>query len=155
MKQHIVVSLLLLVLSHRTPGLPYHVYLYCFSDWIAWYSKTRTVIINTSSHRWDTLALAPVLCQHQSSYLWPGPWFYIKMSSYQCRKSHCGDKTVVRSSYLHNGIFFTRKMASLYWISLQIATLKGYVDNIVLKHLASLTYCFIQSNFTSSPNINQ
>ena len=32
-----------------------------------------------------------------------GAWFNIKMSSYQYRKSHCGDKTVVRSSYLHKG----------------------------------------------------
>ena len=46
----------------------------------------------------------------------PGPWFNIKMSSYQYRKSHCGDKTVVKSSYLHNGIFYTGKMSSLYWI---------------------------------------
>ena len=46
----------------------------------------------------------------------PGPWFNIKMSSYQYRKSHCGDKTVVRSSYLHNGISYTGKMSSLYWI---------------------------------------
>ena len=38
------------------------------------------------------------------------------MSSYQDRKSHCGDKTVVRSSYLHNGISYTGKMSSLYWI---------------------------------------
>ena len=38
------------------------------------------------------------------------------MSSYQYRKSHCGDKTVVRSSYLHNGISYTGKMSSLYWI---------------------------------------
>ena len=45
-----------------------------------------------------------------------GPWFNIKMSSYQYRKSHCGDKTVVRSSYLHNGISCTGKMSSLYWI---------------------------------------
>ena len=44
-----------------------------------------------------------------------GPWFNIKMS-YQYRKSHCGDKTVVRSSYLHNGISYTGKMSSLYWI---------------------------------------
>ena len=29
------------------------------------------------------------------------------------RKSHCGDKTVVRSSYLHNGISFAGKMSSL------------------------------------------
>ena len=34
----------------------------------------------------------------------PGPWFNIKMSSYQYRKSHCGDKTILLSSYLHNGI---------------------------------------------------
>ena len=45
----------------------------------------------------------------------PGPWFNIKMSSYQYRKSR-GDKTVVRSSYLHNGISFTGMMSSLYWI---------------------------------------
>ena len=48
--------------------------------------------------------------------LWPGHWFNIKMSSYQYRKSYCGDKMVVRSSYLHNGISYTGKMASLYWI---------------------------------------
>ena len=43
-------------------------------------------------------------------------WFNIKMSSYQYRKSHCGDKTVVRSSYLYNEISYTGKMSSLYWI---------------------------------------
>ena len=47
----------------------------------------------------------------------PGPWFNIKMSSYRYRKSHCGDKTVVRSSYLHNEISYSGKMASLYWIT--------------------------------------
>ena len=45
-----------------------------------------------------------------------GPWFNIKMSSYQYRESHCGDKTVVRSSCLHNGISYTGKISSLYWI---------------------------------------
>ena len=47
----------------------------------------------------------------------PVPRFNIKMPSYQYRKSHCGDKTVVRlSSYLHNGISYTGKILSLYWI---------------------------------------
>ena len=46
----------------------------------------------------------------------PGPWFNIKMPSYQYRKSHCGDKMVVRSSHLHNGISYTGKTTSLYWI---------------------------------------
>ena len=38
------------------------------------------------------------------------------MTSYQYRKSHCGDKTILRPSYLHNGISYTGKMTSLYWI---------------------------------------
>ena len=47
----------------------------------------------------------------------PGGWFNIKMSSYQYRKSHRGDKTVVRSSYLHNGNSCIGKTTSLYWTS--------------------------------------
>ena len=50
-----------------------------------------------------------------------GPQFNVKMSSYQYRKSHCGDKMVVRSSYLHNGISYTGKTTSLYWFSPQNA----------------------------------
>ena len=46
----------------------------------------------------------------------PGPWFNIKMSSYQYRKSYCGDKTILRPSHLHNGISYTGKTTSLYWI---------------------------------------
>ena len=46
----------------------------------------------------------------------PGPQFNIKMTSYQYRKSHCGDRTVLRPSYLHNGISNTDKLTSLYWI---------------------------------------
>ena len=51
--------------------------------------------------------------------LWSGPRFNIKMTSYQYRKSHCGDKTILRPSYLHNGIFHAGKMTSLYWIRAQ------------------------------------
>ena len=71
----------------------------------------------THPHRWG---IGCVLCmfQKKTTTLWQltGPWFNIKMSFYQYRKSHCGDKTVVRSSYLHNGISYTGKMSSLYWI---------------------------------------
>ena len=45
-----------------------------------------------------------------------GGRFNNKISSYQYRKSHCGDKTILRPSYLHNGISYTDKMTSLYWI---------------------------------------
>ena len=51
---------------------------------------------------------------------WAGPRFNIKMLSYQYRKFHCGDKTIVWSSYLHNGVSYTGKMTSLYWIRVQI-----------------------------------
>ena len=34
----------------------------------------------------------------------PGPWFNMKMPLNQYRNSHCGDKTILRLSYLHNGV---------------------------------------------------
>ena len=43
-------------------------------------------------------------------------WFNIKTTSYQYSKSHCGDKTILRPSYLYNGISYTGKMTYLYWI---------------------------------------
>ena len=53
-----------------------------------------------------------VLGQHRHQ----PPWFNIKKSSYQYRKSYYGDKTILRLSYLHNGISYTGKTTSLYWI---------------------------------------
>ena len=50
----------------------------------------------------------------------PGPRFNIKMTSYQYRNSNCGDKTIWRPSYLHNGISCTDKITSLYWIGDQV-----------------------------------
>ena len=55
----------------------------------------------------------------------PGPWFNIKMTSCHYRKSYCGDKTVVRSSYLHNGISYTGKTVSVYWIGALMFTSRG------------------------------
>ena len=43
-------------------------------------------------------------------------WFKIKMPSYLCRESHCGDKTILRPSYLYLGISYTGEMTSLYRI---------------------------------------
>ena len=50
---------------------------------------------------------------------YPGAWFNIKMLYYQYRKSHCEDKTILRSSYLHNRISYTGKRTYLYWIRAQ------------------------------------
>ena len=74
-----------------------------------WFSSISPVI----------MLVAPEL-DHDSAGRWPGPWFNIKMPSYQYRKSHCGDKSVVRSSYLHNGISYAGKMAYSYWITSQV-----------------------------------
>ena len=66
------------------------------------------------------------------------------MSSYQYRKSHCGDKTVVRSSYLHNGNSYSGKMTSLYWISpqdLKLNSLNGNNQQIWL--LPYPSYCIL------------
>ena len=70
----------------------------------------------------------------------PGPRFNIKMLSYQYRKSHCGDKTVVRSSYLHNGISYTGKMSSLYWIRALV------VKSVVPVYATRVTVMFHGSN---------
>ena len=67
-----------------------------------------------------------------------GPWFNIKTSSYQFRKSHCGDKAVVGSSYLHNGISYTGKMSSLYWIGAQVSckvTISSNIHQCLLRYL--------------------
>ena len=47
------------------------------------------------------------------------------MTSYQYRNSHCGDKTILRPSYLHNGISYTGKTTSLYWIRAQILNIES------------------------------
>ena len=70
-----------------------------------------------------------------------GPRFNIKMSSYQYRKSHCGDKTVVRSSYLYNGISYTGK-TSLYWI-------RALLSGIICYEIKAM-YCFVGNHASSS-----
>ena len=79
----------------------------CLCCWRIRLYMAISLCVNTNEVdelKWNTL-----------NVLSPGPWFNIKMSSYQSRKSHCG--SVVRSSYFHNGISYTSKMASLYWTS--------------------------------------
>ena len=67
--------------------------------------STETGIFhNNDFHIKGTDVLAP--CVSRSA----GPWFNIKMSFLPVWQSHCGDKTIVRSSYLHNGISYTGKM---------------------------------------------
>ena len=59
---------------------------------------------------WTEALLNTYCIQHRA-----GGWYNIKMSSYQYRKSHYGDKTILRPSYPHNRISYTGKIISLYW----------------------------------------
>ena len=67
-------------------------------------------------------------------------WFNIKMPSYQYSKSHCGDKTVVRSSYLHNGISYIGKIVSFYWIMAQ-ASAAPHCQRFNIKEARYKTLC--------------
>ena len=82
-------------------------------------------------------------------FIWmrPGPRFSIKMSSYQYRKSHCGDKTIWRPSYLHNGISYTGKMRSLYWIGGQGLSINYRWLSKVLHDKRRLYTCYIFSHW--------
>ena len=84
------------------------------------------------------------------------------MSSYQYRKSHCGDKTVVRSSYLHNGVSYTGKMTSLYWIRALLFMMSNISQDAMLISIGN--FCtlivlqislFLLTHFSviSNPNI--
>ena len=71
--------------------------------------------------RWQVIAWTNYDPVDWHIYASPGDWFNIKMSSNRYRKSHCGDKTILRPSYLHNGTSYTGKMTSLYWIRAQVS----------------------------------
>ena len=74
-----------------------------------------------------------------------GPWINIKILSYQYRKSHCGDKTVGRSSYLHNGISYTGKMSSLYWFRPLKSILKSLKDLLVIVPISTERYPYVKT----------
>ena len=81
----------------------------------------------------------------------PGLRFNIKMSSYQYRKSHCGDKTIVRPSYLHNGISYNGKIPSLYWIGTLKPCLHMCVSPRMLHCMIQIALCY--KFFATSCNV--
>ena len=71
---------------------------------------------------WDGALMARALIQ------------YIQMSSFQYRKSHSGEKTILRPSYLHNEISYTSMMTSLYWIRTQDTLGNNLAPSITTPH---------------------
>ena len=86
-------------------------YVHCSCFVVLWYAKEwwREIAkreawwVFTLYMSWPVRGGRPYLSWQLPSWS-TGARFNIKMPSYQYRKSHCGDKTAVRSSYLHNGI---------------------------------------------------
>ena len=109
-------------------------------------STPRTIVTDTK---------IPMAAFDDQSY--PGPQFNIKMTSYQYRKSHCGNKTILRPSYLHNGISYADKMTSLYWfrtqiwiileITLYVKTSKNHADGLRVVHVYGFKIVFILITF--------
>ena len=76
------------------------------------------------------------------------------MPSCQSRKSHCGDDTILRPSYLHNGISYTGKITSLYWIRAQFPFQKAimYVqggNGVYMEYLRRAVGVHSMKSFTS------
>ena len=70
-------------------------------------NRTISSLLGPQSNNYLDITRGVHRC-HNGSFLvliWsPGAWFNIKMPSCQYRKSNCGDKTILRSSHLHNWI---------------------------------------------------
>ena len=88
----------------------------------------RHPLVEPTCTRCDLKHLKPPMTSTFADHdpLSSGGWFNINMPSYQYRKSRCGDKTTLRPSYLHNGISYTGKMASLHWIRALVSNAPSY-----------------------------
>ena len=87
---------------------------YLFDTWPTAYGPS---LLSIALGAWLEENITRKLLSH--SFWQPGGWFNKKMSSCKYRKSHCGDKTILQPSYLHNGISYTSNMTSFYWIRAQ------------------------------------
>ena len=78
---------------------------------------------------------------------------YKDVISYQYRKSHCGDKTILRPFYLHSGICYTGK-TSLYWIRAQ-ARLCNSLPNRSIARVSLFQQSFTQRSLNKMTEILQ
>ena len=76
----------------------------------------------------ELLSWYPLVLVKSLQLIWrSGDWFNIKTASYQYRQSHCGDKTILRPSSLHNRISYTGNKTSLYWIRALVSIILKWV----------------------------
>ena len=80
-------------------------------------------------------------------------WFHIKFSCCWYKKSHCGDKTILRSFYVHNNVSIN-KAISLYWIRAEQPleqtpshNLNQWWPSLLTYVCATLPWCIVGSEF--------
>ena len=112
---------------------------------------THSSLIEHISHASTILFGMKLILLLQTKLTETGPRFNIKMTSYQYRKTHCGDKTIFRPSYLHNGISYTDKMTSLYWIRALIANPNYTAGDLELRSLAVMPFHVFPKILTGLP----
>ena len=66
------------------------------------------------------LSLVHILYHHSSVVLIDQAWSDINMASNLYRKSHCGGNAILWPSNVHNGISYTGKTTSWYWIKVMV-----------------------------------
>ena len=91
----------------------------CYQQVSAIFNQYRRLCSRCGPHK---LVVKRHSCFYNHISQRPGPRFNIKMSSYLYRKSHFGVKTILRPSYLRNGISYTGKTTSLYCIRVLAVT---------------------------------
>ena len=98
--------------THIETGLPLNPEVTLeFSSVDIWLTIIMYIFLSTICPKHSSLQMVVHCSPNLGASLSTRDGFNIKMSSYQYRKSHCGDKTIIRSSYLHNGNSYTGKTA--------------------------------------------
>ena len=108
-------------LPNPTLAIEYHVYIWQVSPQLScvdtcqiwmWFEESNMYFCQVENFAYGEI--------NKQSFSNPHPWTiwtkwtHIEVPSYQYRKSHCGDKTAVRSSYLHNGISCSSKVTRIH-----------------------------------------
>ena len=69
--------------------------------------KLLSNFLSWATSQWVSREYTVTIIRETQHSVFNWGWFNINISSYQYRKSHCGDKMIFQLSYLHNGSSYT------------------------------------------------
>ena len=108
------------------------IYIINWSEQYRWNRSAKIsqmVLFHTLGYSLVTLGKQWLTCHPIQN---PVGWFNIKMSSYQYRNPHCGDKTILRPTYINNGISYTGKTTSLNRMRAQMMIQYSWEQQVVM-----------------------